>query len=213
MVLQLDLKNPRRYVENLRPDVDLSGYNDYTDGDFGRLVAVTIDGYSILRAISERERGGRKPERGHSDILTLFGKREIEDRITFPMTEGGYVPVSGPDDKPFLRRDREEVIRNLQDMGDPGVPGLDGALCFDLDGRLYDTQKMVILERDYNLNGSREEIIGIKGSIGTKHVAAAFASKKGLTAVALSHESGTVITFIGGKVIREFVYQPPKVEG
>ena len=198
---------PRDYLKVLRPDIDLTGYENYSDPDLDRLIRATQRGYSILRQISHTERDGSKPE-GYSCIITVFGDPESINRIAAPMSEEErYKQELGV---PFLYRDDEEAVRVLRKLGNHGPTGLDGAFCFDLDGELYATERRVAMPLDLGLNGTREEIRKAKGSIGTKHEAAAYASKHGVTSVALSAEVGTVITFAGGKIINTFTYRPAR---
>ncbi len=204
-----DPREPRAYLRGLRPDIDLEGYKPYSDDEFGKLVRVTRKGYDALRRISHIERDPERPHDGYSCIITVFGKPKLIDSIAAPMNEGEatYKQELGV---PFLERPQEEVVDILRRLGNHGPTGLDGAFCFDLEGNLYATEMRIAMPLNLGLNGTREEIRRAKGSIGTKHEAAAYASKHGIAAVALSAEVGTVITFIGGKVIPEFTYRPAK---
>ena len=213
------IERPREHLTGLRADLNLSSYDGYTNTELARALNVTERIFGVLKKLSQEERGvgfvdrlARAFERaytsfwgdsGYTGILAIVGKREFEEAISAPMERPRAIPTNGI---PFLDHDDGYVIDHLRDLARPQPGEVDGAYCFDLDGNLYKAGARIVTPGEFGINGTREEIERIKGSRGTKHEAAAFASKHGLIAVALSGEVGTVITLVCGKVVTPYTY-------
>ena len=198
--------------------------------ELARLILSTERVFDCLSSLSQQERGPKSSgfrgtayklferlqraqdalmgdERvSHTGLLTIVGKPELVYPISAHMDQMPHeTPRNGV---PFLDHGREWLYGQLARLGRSGYKELDGALCFDTMGELVDSGRRIATPVDFGLNGTGEEVRKIKGSLGTKHEAAAFASNKGLAAVALSAEAGTVITFMGGKVVPNYTHRP-----
>lgn len=86
----------------------------------------------------------------------------------------------------------------------------DGALFFDTTGNLLASEIYVEGIKTSKILSCIKEIKEIKGSIGARHIAGAYASLYGLESVMLSEEKGTVITMRAGKIYRGLCYDPEK---
>ncbi len=224
--------NPRDHLRSLRGDLNLSSYDTYSNAELDKALETTERVFGVLRLISQREREpkqrsgfkgfvdravdtydrlqlairGETPSTpGRTGILAIIGRKNPAYEISAPMDRPRAIPVNG---RPFLDHGVEYIVYQLQGMARSGPGEVDGAYCFDLNGNLFDVGRRIVTPAEFGLNGTSEEVRKIKGTLGTKHEAAAFASKQGLISVALSEEVGTVITFIGGKVIPDYVYRP-----
>ncbi len=238
---QTYLYQPMDKVAELAATLDrFPVYDAYSEEDLQRLAAVTLRSVDVLKGLSLNERRGEEStglwtsdlyrnakrrlsrardalfdnklaEHGYTAVLAVIGKPELIAAITAPMDERLYAEyIRG--ELPFLAYGKEFEYQHLERLGSSGPSGYDGAICFDLDGEMIATGRRLKTPEVFNLNGTGEDLMRLKGSVGTKHVAAAWASLNGVVTVALSEEVGTVIPFADGHVIPELVYRPANIQ-
>ncbi len=145
---------------------------------------------------------------GHRGLLLLFGtekkiSRVLSSRLNGPLTQkySRHNPVL-----------YSEILQGLyREMG-----GLDGGIAFGPDGNLIGTEVYVQRVAEDGFEEVMGEVMRRKGRNGdgasTRHLAAAFASRRGVPAVAVSEEAGTVMSFMGGGLVEE-LYFDPRISG
>ncbi|MEM5798036.1 MAG: hypothetical protein QXP39_03005 [Candidatus Aenigmatarchaeota archaeon] len=134
-------------------------------------------------------------------FLLLFGERDEIGKIT-AITDGeiatGLIKKYG---NPILWND-EAVNELYKEMA-----RRDCAIAFDRDGNLIDTGRFVRnVDIKYIPDETLEKIKKYKKRLGTRHLAAAYASTFDIDAMAASEEIGTIMAFSDGYIIK--VYEP-----
>lgn len=145
---------------------------------------------------------------GHKGLLLLFGRenkisRVLSSRLNGRLTQkySGHNPVL-----------YSEILQGLYgEMGE-----LDGGIAFDPDGNLIGTEVYVQRVAEDGFEDVMGEVMRRKGrnsdGASTRHLAAAFASRRGVPAIAVSEEVGTVMAFMGGGLVEE-LYFDPRISG
>ncbi len=150
-------------------------------------------GFETAKRFAENHQGG---------LLLLFGDEKDIRKVTSTMDGELAKQFISQYGNPLLYNDKvlelyEEMTRH------------DGAVAFDRDGNLIDTDLMIQrVDKEEIPLTTLLKIKLHKNSEGTRHISAAYASTRGLDSIVVSEEVGTVLTFSGGYVIEDLQYIP-----
>lgn len=145
---------------------------------------------------------------GHRGLLLLFGREKKISRVLSSRLNGTLTQKYSRHN-PVLY---SEILQELYgEMGE-----LDGGIAFDPKGNLIGTEVYVQRVAEDGFEGVMGEVMRRKGrnsdGASTRHLAAAFASGRGVPAIAVSGEVGTVMAFMGGGLV-DGLYFDPRISG
>jgi hypothetical protein len=141
----------------------------------------------------------------YKGLLLLFGSNDKYRRVLSNRLNG-RLTQEYQEHNPVLYSDRlPDLYREMEDR--------DGGIAFDLDGDLIGTEVFVQKVSEtrtfrYVMGMVMEKKGRNRDGASTRHLAAAFASRHGVPAVAVSSEVGTVMTFKGGMLVDELFFDP-----
>jgi DNA integrity scanning protein DisA with diadenylate cyclase activity len=145
----------------------------------------------------------KEKQNKHVGLLILLGPQKKLKKICSEFEGDLKDIILSKYENPILYSNK--IFEVYEEMGKR-----DGALFFDTAGNLLASEIYIEGMKTSRLTDIINDIKNIKGSIGARHLAGAYASLNGLDAVIVSEEKGTVITIRNGKICKELCYDPKK---